>query len=172
MPGPAPEFSPAEALCTCCGLCCDGTLFAEAPLLTAEVEEAQRVGLRVLARPDGRHAFRQPCAALSDCTCRIYAERPRVCRTFHCALLSALSADEVGLDEARALVDRVKAVAARLTAAIGDASAREESDVPLKLRVMNRFGPRGAAAMPPEVAQDLEKLDGLLRLYFRWQRDS
>ncbi len=78
-----------EGLCRACGLCCDGTLFQHVPLSPGEEPQggAGRGLLRVL--PDGT-GFEQPCAALArdeaGCSCRVYASRPRACRTFVCRL--------------------------------------------------------------------------------------
>jgi len=76
-----------EILCRSCGLCCDGSLFGSVELHPDELPRARKNRLRVLPRGN---AFEQPCAALSTtgdrCTCSIYEERPRSCRSFSCRL--------------------------------------------------------------------------------------
>ncbi len=102
--------SESEQLCTSCGFCCDGTLFTSVPLEPAEVASSIRVGLRVLTTSDGPRVS-QPCAALSHRECRVYEQRPTTCRTYQCDLLVALHGGEVSVDEARAIVDRVRELA-------------------------------------------------------------
>lgn len=90
-------------LCTRCGLCCDGTLFDVVRLALDEVARMTRLGLPVLPRADAP-AMRQPCAALEQVRCRIYADRPARCDAFRCHLLAALQSGEVDLDEALGVV--------------------------------------------------------------------
>lgn len=110
-----PPAADASALCQRCGLCCDGSLFDHAPLADAEVDAARR-RLVVLARPDGGHALRQPCAALVDRRCAAYDVRPAACRTYRCMLLAALDAGEIDAREAAAVVDEAHARLAALAA--------------------------------------------------------
>ncbi|WAS93311.1 YkgJ family cysteine cluster protein [Nannocystis punicea] len=104
-------------LCQRCALCCDGNLFATVPLHAGEVDAVRRRGLVVLERDAGA-ALAQPCAALQAQRCTIYDDRPGPCRSYECMLYAALAADEVGLDDALAVVaearTRLGAVAAAL----------------------------------------------------------
>ena len=77
--------SAAESLCLACGLCCDGTLFADVKLQPAdEPERLRQHGLRLLHEragkdllPDDPHLrFSQPCAALAVSVPGSTAARP------------------------------------------------------------------------------------------------
>ncbi len=117
--------SPTGSLCTQCGLCCDGTLFGRVELLLEDdVDGLKEHGFRIVAGSKPR--FAQPCPALStDCTCRIYAERPRQCRAFECALLLRVGSGETGVEAAGRLIRRTRKQAARvhhLLEVLGDRS--------------------------------------------------
>ena len=127
--------SAAAALCTACGLCCDGTLFADVELGgTREVARLEVLGVEV-EEPDGDHRglLIQPCRALAGTRCAIYALRPACCRTFECALLQRLERGAIGLGSARALVADTRARIARIERlAAGLAPVRER--LPLRER--------------------------------------
>ena len=74
-------------LCTSCGLCCDGSLFADLELKNRrESFVAESFGLKV-EEGDAGDLLIQPCGALKGTRCSIYQHRPRCCRTFECRLL-------------------------------------------------------------------------------------
>jgi hypothetical protein len=78
------------ALCTRCGLCCDGTLFADVELSSrAEPTQLEGPGLEIESDVEAPLLV-QPCAALRGRRCSIYAHRPGCCRTFECKLLQDL----------------------------------------------------------------------------------
>lgn len=134
------------ALCTSCGLCCDGTLFTQVPLLAAEAAQLRGLGL-VLREADERPpALPQRCAALAGTRCTIYAERPASCRRYRCMLYSALEADEVGLDEALARVRETHGLLAALAAALppGPAAALQRARAGLREETLT---PEGRAAL-------------------------
>jgi uncharacterized protein len=112
-----------EALCRHCRFCCDGTLFAKAPLQPDEVASARRHSLEVITRSDGSPAIRQPCSALGPDGCGAYDERPSACRSYRCLLFGALAEGEVSFDEALRVVDETRA---RLGTAEGDALLARE----------------------------------------------
>ncbi len=107
-----------EQLCLACGMCCDGTLFDGVQLEEGDqAEKLRSLGLPVrLSRgrqPKAR--FAQPCAALrADCTCRIYADRPRQGRTFECGVFMQAAAGERELAAALRLVKRARGLADRV----------------------------------------------------------
>jgi len=86
-------------LCTKCGLCCDGSLFSDVELTgSAEASGLEAMGLEV--EDDDGGLLVQPCGALEDKRCNIYAHRPACCRTFECRLLQEVRRGR--LDVARA----------------------------------------------------------------------
>lgn len=106
-----------SALCSACGLCCDGTMFHHVELRDGE-ELAPEARRRLRMVPDSRR-FLQPCSARSHAGCDVYTSRPKVCRTYRCSLLRAHEEEggdfQARLDKvtrARALADRLRALAA------------------------------------------------------------
>lgn len=94
-----------DTLCTRCGLCCDGTLFADVELAgRAEAARLEILGLEI--EDDDTHAplLVQPCAALRGRKCGIYEYRPGCCRTFECRLLQDARSGTVSTDSALATI--------------------------------------------------------------------
>ena len=90
----------AQSLCMACGLCCDGTLFDQTDLC-AEDDITRLPGLSVAAvSNEAKPAFRQPCAAYTNCACSIYPDRPHTCREFRCALLRRFKANKISTSDA------------------------------------------------------------------------
>src|SRR5688572_741376 len=91
------------ALCTNCGLCCNGTLFADVEL--ASVKEAttlEVMGLNIDEDEDSSDPplLLQPCTALRNKRCTIYPHRPKCCRTFECRLLQNVHRGTLSLEHA------------------------------------------------------------------------
>ena len=83
--------SHTDTLCTKCGLCCDGTLFADVELSgRAEATRLEAMGLEIEDGDAGGALLVQPCAALRGRRCSVYAHRPKCCRTFECKLLQSV----------------------------------------------------------------------------------
>jgi len=116
------EPSLTDTLCTRCGLCCDGTLFADVELAgRAEATRLEVLGLEIEDDDGTRALLVQPCRALEGTRCGIYAHRPRCCRTFECRLLQDVRGGAVGVDRAGEVIadaleriGRVKELMARL----------------------------------------------------------
>src|SRR5262245_3025864 len=82
------EPSLTDTLCTRCGLCCDGTLFADVELAgRREATALEAMGLEIEDGDGNAALLVQPCGALRGTRCAIYAHRPQCCRTFECRLL-------------------------------------------------------------------------------------
>ena len=98
-----PQGDLINTLCPNCALCCNGVLFKDVELQlgdSAKKLEALGLPVKVSRSKTGVARFPQPCAALSGCQCRIYAERPARCRQFECALLKAVVAGEIEKESA------------------------------------------------------------------------
>jgi hypothetical protein len=108
------------SLCENCGLCCDGTFFAHVEVTPQELAP---ISTRVTLSDDWSLLL-QPCSALEGCRCSVYANRPRICRAYRCTVLVDLEAGRVTEREARAALDTVFALRARLAAAVGEMDAR------------------------------------------------
>jgi uncharacterized protein len=102
-----PPMGPSltDTLCTRCGLCCDGSLFADVELVgRVEATSLEVLGLEIEDDdPDGSLLL-QPCLALRGTRCGIYALRPECCRTFECRLLQEVRRGAVGVARARAQI--------------------------------------------------------------------
>jgi hypothetical protein len=104
-------------ICIKCGMCCDGTLFTFAniekdeklhPLFEAEI---------ITINQSEKTGFSQPCAYLNDCVCSIYnsekIKRPLVCGKFKCKLLVKYQASQINYNDAIALIEKTKDLAAK-----------------------------------------------------------
>lgn len=118
---PLAEVSLQSRLCTRCGACCDGTLFAHGALKDDEVQGANEAGLIVRER-DGKSEFAQPCARLDGRCCAVYPSRPSTCVRFRCVVLKRLDAGEIEFDEAMKLVERLGSAVATVRARLGGTS--------------------------------------------------
>jgi hypothetical protein len=103
--------SAAESLCLQCGLCCNGVIFADVKLHPED--DARRLlslglGIRVPDSGTRKPRFKQPCAALEGCRCRIYSDRPHQCRHFECLLLKSVMAGRTTFAEAVEIIRKAQ----------------------------------------------------------------
>jgi Fe-S-cluster containining protein len=99
---PSTDF--VSQLCPKCGLCCNGVLFADVELRKGDdVQRLVKLGLS-LKKKGRQQAFVQPCACFDGELCRIYAERPKRCRTFECGFLKRVQAGELDADAALKMI--------------------------------------------------------------------
>jgi len=111
-----------DTLCTQCGLCCDGSLFADVELAgRAEATRLEAMGLEIEDDLTSGAQLLQPCAALQGRRCSIYEHRPECCQTFECRLLQDVRRGAVGVErakeqiaEARKRIGHVKHLLAQL----------------------------------------------------------
>ena len=92
-----------DTLCTRCGLCCDGSLFADVELASGDEASALEVmGLEIEDDDDdGGGLLVQPCGALKGRRCSIYPHRPDCCRMFECRLLQEVKRGMAGVERAK-----------------------------------------------------------------------
>jgi Fe-S-cluster containining protein len=126
-----------DALCTRCGLCCDGSLFADVEL--ASEDETSRLEILGLDIEDGENeAFGlllQPCRALDGKRCSIYAHRPDCCRAFECRLFQQVKRGETSLDDAKKTIANALTQIKAIKALIGQLVANDDDEpLPLKER--------------------------------------
>lgn len=101
----APSPSLTDALCTRCGLCCDGTLLGDVELTgPAEATRLELLGLDVDSDDADVDLLSLPCAGLRGTRCSVYAQRPECCRTFECRLLQDTRRGAVSVDAALARI--------------------------------------------------------------------
>jgi Fe-S-cluster containining protein len=140
-----------DTLCTRCGLCCDGSLFADVELAGRDEASALEVmGLEIEDTDDdaGGGLLVQPCGALRGKRCDIYAHRPKCCRTFECGLLQdarrgAVAAERAAEHIAEALkqAGRVRKLAAKLGQLDARLSLKERCAEALALADERRANP-------------------------------
>lgn len=124
-----------DVLCTRCGLCCDGSLFADVELAGRdEVSSLELLGLEI-EDPDGEHRglLIQPCRALEGTRCGVYPHRPDCCRTFECKLLQETRRGLVGVASATELIADALGRRARIHALVMALGQRDER-LPLRER--------------------------------------
>lgn len=98
--------SAENALCQGCGLCCDGSLFADVLLARNELPPIQAV-INYECQDHGSY-LQQPCQAFDNHLCKVYEDRPRGCRQFECQLLHDTKADRLAISDAQATIIDVR----------------------------------------------------------------
>jgi len=136
---------PSE-LCTSCGLCCNGVIFARGSLRSGDDPSRLReLGLRIRAGANGAARFAQPCPALCDGLCRIYEERPGHCREFECVLLKRVAAGRISAAAGLRTIRNALQCANRVTDLLRELGDRDEgSPLALRFRRLNQRLASGA----------------------------
>ena len=123
-----------DTLCTRCGLCCDGSLFADVELAgRAEAVGLELLGLQIEEDDGDGGLLLQPCAALQGKRCGIYAHRPGCCRTFECRLLQDVRRGAVSVERAGEHIAEALRRTARVRA-LATALGQRDNKLPLKER--------------------------------------
>ena len=138
-----------DQLCTRCGLCCDGSLFADVELAgSAEAAGLEVMGLEIEEDDTDGAVLVQPCGALRGKRCGIYAHRPECCRTFECRLLQDARRGAVSVEQAvEHIAETLKHVGRvrKLAADLGQNDVR----LPLKERYSDALALSDDAAVTP-----------------------
>ncbi len=151
-----------DTLCTRCGLCCDGTLFADVELATrAEAASLELMGLDIEDEP-GAGLLSQPCAALRGRRCGIYTHRPKCCRTFECRLLQDARRGAVSVEFAIGRIEDALGTVRRVRSLLRRLGERSE-DLPLAERCADAMA-APARANPAEHAMRAELRAGMAAL--------
>ncbi len=159
----------SSILCSQCGFCCDGTIFADVQFQEGDPEGRLR---RLLNLRPGRVKFCQPCVALDGKLCRIYKDRPRHCQNFECLLFKAILADESKLPAALRTVRTSQRLVERIRRRLRELGYQDEH-LPLghRLRRLARRLEREAlsseaAAIYGELTLDAHRWNGILQRKF------
>jgi hypothetical protein len=148
-----------DALCTRCGLCCDGSLFADVELAgPAEAAGLEVMGLEIEDDDAGGGLLVQPCGALQGKRCGIYAQRPECCRTFECRLLQDVRRGTVGVERAgEVIAETLKRIGRvrELAAALGQRDAR----LPLRERCAEALALDDDTGLNPALGRKLAELE-------------
>src|ERR1043165_5340310 len=133
-----------DTLCTNCGLCCDGTLFADVELVgQAEVARLEIMGMEVENEGRNTGLLSQPCAALRGTRCGIYAHRPQCCRLFECHLLQNAQSGAVTGERALEHLADTREQIRQVRAKLRQLGNRDES-LPIKERGAETLAAEGA----------------------------
>jgi Fe-S-cluster containining protein len=122
-------------------MCCDGNLFSFVALSGEEAQTLKTAGLEVLD-VGGKLRLPQRCGALDGCHCRVYAQRPFVCRRFDCLLARSLTDKELPIDEALGIVAEAKEKLARLEGLLPRARKGEPSGAVRRAAMLHQSGQR------------------------------
>ena len=135
-----------DTLCTNCGLCCDGTLFADVELVgDAEIARLELLGMTVDEEDTKTGLLSQPCAALRGTRCGIYAHRPKCCRQFECHLLQNAQLGAVTVERALEQIADAQNQIERVRALLGRLGNRDKS-LPLKERCAETLAREGGTS--------------------------
>jgi len=140
-----PPMTPllTDTLCTKCGLCCDGTLFADVELVgQAEVARLEIMGIEVENEDRRIGLLSQPCAALRGTRCGIYAHRPKCCRVFECHLLQNTRRGAVTVERALEQIEDAREQIRQVRAILGRLGNRDEG-LPIKERCAETLAVEG-----------------------------
>lgn len=157
------EAEPDRHTCTRCGLCCDGSLFADVELASGDETSALEVlGLDIEdADEDDGGLLLQPCGALKGKRCSIYPYRPDCCRAFECRLLQEVKSGAVGIDraqekiaEALKRIERVKELIVHL--------AQGHERLPLKERCSEALALSEELEADPEMNRKRSELESAM----------
>lgn len=145
-----------DTLCTTCGLCCDGTLFADVELVgQAEVARLEIMGMEVEDENRNTGLLSQPCAALRGTRCGIYAHRPKCCRVFQCHLLQNAQRGAVTVERALQQISDAREQIRQVRAMLHHLGNRDEA-LPIKERCADTLAAEGGTSETIKKRADLE----------------
>jgi hypothetical protein len=84
-----------QQICTACGLCCDGTLFAHAVLRSGELANLPEKMVKQYFTTEKGEFFRLPCPYFKKKCSIYYKQKAHVCSSFRCRLLFDLNKQEI-----------------------------------------------------------------------------
>jgi Fe-S-cluster containining protein len=151
-----------DTLCTRCGLCCGGSLFADVELAGHSEATAMEILRLNVEEGEGESALLlQPCAALKGKRCSIYPHRPGCCRTFECRLLQQVKRGTLTVDHAaEKIAEMFKAIerVERLAAQFGQRNAR----LPLKERYTDALANSADRIADPKANRKRKELNAAM----------
>ena len=160
-----------DTLCTRCGLCCDGSLFADVELASRKEASALEVmGLEIDdADEDEGGPLLQPCAALKGKRCSIYPYRPDCCRTFECRLLQRVKRGKVGVERAKETIAEALKRLEHVTELAVQLGAGDER-LPWKERCADALAASEARNADLEIDRKRAELEAAMTSVERWMQ--
>jgi Fe-S-cluster containining protein len=116
------------ALCSQCGLCCNGVLFGDVELQGGDAATALSAAGLELFRKGRKRAFSQPCACYVNGLCQIYEHRPRQCRAFECRQVQRVAAGEASAAAALKKIQLARQRAAEVLRLVRAAGNTDETE--------------------------------------------
>ena len=171
---PASRMSVESNLCTECGLCCDGVLFADVELRRGDKQQSLRSeGISLLpATKSKRVRLAQPCAALCNLRCQVYENRPSMCRGFECSLLIRVKRGELEFAKALKQIRSARRRHARLEILL-EKLGNHSSKRPLAVRfrscmraLENRQPTRAEASLMVDLTAEMHRFNLALQREF------
>ena len=152
-----------DTLCTRCGLCCDGSLFADVELASGNEAPAMEVmGLEIEDDDDdGGGLLLQPCGALKGRRCSIYPHRPDCCRTFECRLLQEAKRGMAGVERAKEKIAQALKRIERVKELVVQLGTGDER-LPLKEQCLEALALSEAVAADPAVKRKRAELQAAM----------
>ena len=99
--------SPSQSLCLTCGLCCAGPIFPSVQLEPEdEIAPLMAAGIAIYSENDA-NMFKQPCPAHKNCSCTVYENRPKNCRSYKCELLKRFERGDMSREAAAEIISKV-----------------------------------------------------------------
>ena len=165
--------NPCETLCTRCGLCCDGSLFADVELAhRTEASALEALRLDVEEDPDNCWQLLQPCVALKGRRCSIYPHRPDCCRTFECRLLQQVKHGQISVEKAKKTISKALRRIGEVKALLASFNQQNEA-LPLMERAAEALELSTQISGGPEIKRNrrdlkrrMKSLDNLLHKTF------
>jgi uncharacterized protein len=112
-------------LCLSCGLCCNAVLHHGAVMHAGEIAFADYWGMEYFSH-QGRYFFRLPCLHFREGKCSIYREKHFiVCSSYQCKLLQRYLRSEIVLEDAIAMIRKVKTWQAGIETFLSPATEKE-----------------------------------------------
>lgn len=143
-------------------MCCDGTMFQIVRMQPGEVPASLgKLGLKIRCR-DGEYFMEQPCSALKEKCCTVYAQRPVRCRLFNCQQLGRLENGETTEHDSMALILETRALVDRVRALIEHCGLREDGQA-LAERYERVMSTPVNETLEPELVTVREELDAMMR---------
>ena len=147
--------TPEDVLCRQCGLCCDGSLFADVLLTSVELESIEKVvGYE---KRDERVFLQQPCQALCDGDCQVYSHRPTGCREFECELLRQVKRGETHASAALGTIKTVREKVLSIEELLKQLG-EEDPELPLSFRYESVLSQAWDLTDPESIQTQREKL--------------
>ena len=95
----------ANLLCKACGLCCSGHLFSWVRLNAPELDQVEKLGLKVIRDDPRQRGFIQPCPMWNGvCTAYTSPNYPRSCEKYQCKVLRQLLEEDISLVEGLSII--------------------------------------------------------------------